>query len=405
MTTTLPTRTDPVMTTTTRRPAALIWAGIAALGYLLLMAWVVTIAGQRFTDTASTTLVAVLSAALLVPLIRRLPLLALGWLLVVSGAAVAGGHSSALIYVQFVVCAAVVGAIASMRPRRMSIPAAVVTLLVLAGLAPLNNNGSNTLINTTVLGILLVATAWTVGYTVRERREHSAAIRVQAAHQAVADERLRIARELHDVVAHSIGVIAIQAGAGRRVIKTQPDQAEKALEVIESTSRETLGGLRRTLGTLRGTDPQAAPLEPTPGLADTDRLVRSTGDAGVRVDLRQLGDPRAVPADVDASAYRIVQEALTNVVRHSGATECEVTIDFRAEDLYLEITDQGTGPHHPGAGYGIVGMRERVALLHGDFIAGPRPEGGFRVAARLPLPVTSLPVTSLPAAPMPGAPR
>ncbi|MEH0589993.1 sensor histidine kinase, partial [Streptomyces sp. B21-106] len=224
-------------------------------------------------------------------------------------------------------------------------------------------------------------------------REHAAALRSQEVAEAVTTERLRIARELHDMVAHSIGIIAIQAGVGSRVIETQPAQAREALSVIEATSRETLSGLRRTLVSLRQADrsgpaPQRSPLSPPAGLADVERLAAATADAGVSVDVRRVGRERHLPPDVDLSAYRIVQEALTNVVRHAGTRRCQVSIDYGDEELLVEIVDDGRGATGDGPvhGFGIVGMRERVGLLHGRLSVGPRPEGGFRVAARLPLP-------------------
>jgi signal transduction histidine kinase len=190
-------------------------------------------------------------------------------------------------------------------------------------------------------------------------------------------------------VAHSIGVIAIQAGVGRRVIDTQPSEARNTLAAIEDTSRDTLAGLRRILGALRQADPRdGAPLGPAPVLADLDGLVERTRNAGVRVDIEWRGKRQALPTEIELSAYRIIQEAVTNVVRHSGANTCRVTVDCREADLSIEITDEGRGLSGlPGAsGYGLTGMRERAALLHGEFTAGPRAEGGFRVAARLPVP-------------------
>ncbi len=240
--------------------------------------------------------------------------------------------------------------------------------------------------------VLLFLVAWLSGNSVRQGRAHAEALRSQATAQAVTAERLRIARELHDMVAHSIGIIAIQAGMGSRVIETQPQEARKALSAIEATSRETLSGLRRMLGALRQAEPgrpqQAAPLDPAPGLADLEELAARTTAAGVRVEVRRRGELGPLPAEIDLSAYRIVQEAITNVVRHAGTTFCWVEVDQREEELAVEITDDGRGaePGARGGGYGLVGMRERVALLHGSLQAGPRPEGGFRVAARLPLP-------------------
>ncbi|MGR6918829.1 sensor histidine kinase [[Actinomadura] parvosata] len=244
------------------------------------------------------------------------------------------------------------------------------------------------------LSVLLglgVVVAWTAGTVLRQRREYGRTLRAQAELAAVTADRLRIARELHDMVAHSIGVIAIQAGAGARVIDSRPEQARDALSAIEVTSRQTLRGLRHLLGVLR--EPPAAS-EPQPallaGLADLDRLAETTTAAGVRVDVRRQGDPRELPSAVDRCAFRIVQESLTNVVRHAGARHCQVVLDYTPDELRIDITDDGRGTDaaaaSPGSGYGIAGMRERVALLDGCLSAGPRPEGGFRVTATLPLP-------------------
>jgi signal transduction histidine kinase len=197
----------------------------------------------------------------------------------------------------------------------------------------------------------------------------------------VTAERLRIARELHDMVAHSIGIIAIQSGAARRVMDTQPDKARDALAAIETTSQETLAGLRHMLGALR----QAGA---TAGLAGVERLATTAAEAGVQVDVRWSGRRRPLPPEIDVSAFRIIQEAVTNVVRHAGTPRCSVAVEFREKELAVEVLDDGRGAAADGpaegAGYGLVGMRERISLLRGDFSAGPRPEGGFRVAARIP---------------------
>jgi signal transduction histidine kinase len=249
--------------------------------------------------------------------------------------------------------------------------------------------GRPTQLNTAAVLVLGLLLAWQVGRSIRQRRDHTEARRAQAAVQAVQAERLRIARELHDMVAHSIGVIAIQAGVGGRVIETQPVEARNALNAIEDTSRETLAGLRRMLGALRGAEPQAAPLGPSPSLADLDGLVARSLDAGVRVRVRRLGRERPLPADIELSAFRIVQEAVTNVIRHAGTDECRVCLDYRDDELAIEVTDDGPGAAVPGAGFGIAGMRERAGLLRGGFSAGPLPEGGFRVAAELPVPAVA----------------
>jgi signal transduction histidine kinase len=241
------------------------------------------------------------------------------------------------------------------------------------------------------VGVALVtAIAWLIGHSIRQVQARAELLRAQAAAQIVMAERLRIARELHDIVAHSIGIIAIQAGAGRRVFDARPAEARDALAAIEATSRETLSGLRRMVTGLRltepGPGPGQAPMGPAPGLAGIERLAAMTLEAGVKVDVDWRGRQEPVPADIDLSAFRIIQEAVTNVVRHAGTDQCWVSIDQQDGYLSIEVTDSGRGGGVAGTGYGIAGMRERAALLGGDFSAGPRPGGGFRVAARLPLP-------------------
>ena len=232
--------------------------------------------------------------------------------------------------------------------------------------------------------------AWLIGNSIRQAQAQAELRRAQAAAQTVMAERLRIARELHDIVAHSIGIIAIQAGAGRRVFDARPAEARDALAAIEATSRETLSGLRRMMTGLRraepGSGPGSAPLGPAPGLAGIERLAAMTLEAGVRVDVDWRGSREPLPADIDLSAFRIIQEAVTNVVRHAGTGQCRVLIGQQDGQLSIEVTDSGRGGAVAGTGYGIAGMRERAALLGGDFSAGPRPGGGFRVAARLPVP-------------------
>jgi len=243
----------------------------------------------------------------------------------------------------------------------------------------------------TVLVPLVMIIAWLIGNSIRQARGRTELVRAQTAAQTVMAERLRIARELHDIVAHSIGIIAIQAGSGRRVFDTSPAEARDALAVIEATSRETLSGLRRMMTGLRhaepGSGPGQAPLGPAPGLADIERLAAMTLDAGVQVEVEWLGSREPLPADIDLSAFRIIQEAVTNVVRHAGTDRCLVWIDQQDGYLSIEVTDSGRGGSPAGTGYGITGMRERASLLGGDFSAGPRPGVGFQVAARLPVPV------------------
>jgi signal transduction histidine kinase len=279
------------------------------------------------------------------------------------------------------------------RSRRTSAAVAGLAVAVLAGHAATRVLLGFPIGTSTQLAVALTAViAWLVGNSIRQSRDHAERLAVQSAAQAVTAERLRISRELHDMVAHSIGIIALQAGAASRVIDTQPAAARTALTAVETASRETLSGLRRILGGLRHAEPgqgwAAAPLDPVPGLADVDRLAARTTAAGVRVDVSWCGQHRPLPPDIDVSAFRIIQEAVTNVVRHAGTHHCRVSINRRDEDLSIEVEDDGHGRRGDTAasGYGLAGMRERVGLLHGDLSAGPRPEGGFRVTARLPVP-------------------
>jgi signal transduction histidine kinase len=232
--------------------------------------------------------------------------------------------------------------------------------------------------------ILAGVVAWLAGTSRRSAREFADSKRVQAA----TAERLRISRELHDSVAHSIGIIAVLAGAAGRVMETQPKAAREALDSIELTSRDTLTGLQRMLHSLRHAAPDSAPASAAPGLTDLGELAAQAPGAGVRVSLSWRGERRPLPPEIDVSAFRIVQEAVTNVMRHSGTDACRVDVGFETDGLTIEILDDGRGAAHAGTGaeggFGLLGMRERVAMLSGQFSAGPRPEGGFRVAARLP---------------------
>ncbi|MFD8735565.1 histidine kinase [Streptomyces sp. NPDC059618] len=443
--------------------------------------------------------------------------------------------------------------IAAGRSRRTGTTGLAMALAVLAAWLTgrlVQGWGIGTLVELTVA--LTVVVAWLLGDASRRTRVHAEQLRARAAGQAVTDERLRIAREMHDMVAHSIGIIALQAGAAARVAHTQPDAAREAMTAVETAGRETLAGLRRMLVALReadhgdgrdllpGTSPdghsgssgdtgghsgssggigghsgssgdprghsgssgdpgghrgssgdigghsgssgdprghsgpsgdpgghpgssgvpgghsgpsgdpggrisgtihgadgsdgphgpqgpggdgesappgpsggsgfgsgpgesdlpgaaagdrfgtvQSAATRPAEGLADLERLAAAATAAGVRVDLRWTGERRQLPADVDLSAFRIVQESVTNVLRHAATTVCRVTVDHRDTEVAVEITDDGRGRGSTtDTGFGLIGMRERAALLHGEFTAGPRPEGGFRVSARLPLPAT-----------------
>jgi signal transduction histidine kinase len=222
--------------------------------------------------------------------------------------------------------------------------------------------------------------------------------REDEARRRVDAERLRIARELHDVLAHGIATINVQAGVAAHVLHEHPEHAAQALQTIKQTSKDALRELRDVLGVLREAD-ESEPREPTPGLSQLERLIDATSRAGVPTQVTISGHRPALPATVDLAAYRIVQESLTNILRHAGSTSATVAISFDAEGMTVSVDDNGRGherlPREPSAlrprtvGHGIRGMRERAHALGGELEAGPISNGGFRVHARLPITVRS----------------
>jgi signal transduction histidine kinase len=246
---------------------------------------------------------------------------------------------------------------------------------------------------------VLLAAAWTLGEGVRQRRLHAAELedraarlereREEKARQAVIQERLRIARELHDVVAHSLSVIGVQAGAARLVLDADPHptRAREAVAAIEATANQAMAEMRRALGILRDTEPSGAVLAPLPGLGQLTSLLDQLRSAGLPVDLTVEGTPRPLAASIDLSLYRIVQEALTNALKHARAAHAQVVVCYRASDLMVEVSDDGRGASSSAErleGAGTIGMRERVALFGGELQVGPRPQGGYAVRVRLP---------------------
>ncbi len=238
-------------------------------------------------------------------------------------------------------------------------------------------------------GIVVQSMAWYIGKLVRTRAEHAAQLereRAGEADRAVAEERTSIARELHDVVAHRVSLMTVQAGAAKTIAGDNPQAALQAMEAVEHAGREALDELRHLLGVLR---PKAdgGSLGPQPGLAGVPRLVDQFGEAGLDVSLTMSDVPTDLPARVDLSAYRIIQEALTNVLKHAGpGARTEVRLGINNHAVSIEITDDGhAATILPGSGHGIMGMRERAVLLGGSLTAGPLPDGGFRVVARLPI--------------------
>jgi signal transduction histidine kinase len=237
-----------------------------------------------------------------------------------------------------------------------------------------------------------LAGGWAAGVFVRRRRSYASWLRAQEAARAVADERLRIARELHDTVAHAIATITVQSGTALHILDTRPDQAREALQAIRTTGQAALAELRATVGVLREQDEGVAPADRTAGLDRLPALLAAVRAAGLAVAVETDGAPPPVPSTVDHAGYRILQEALTNVLRHAGPqATATVHIGYRPDELCLEILDTGTGTAGGvgGGGHGLAGMRERAAALGGSIQAGPREEGGFAVRACLPLTVSA----------------
>jgi len=219
----------------------------------------------------------------------------------------------------------------------------------------------------------------------KERKREAERTRRQEEIARAGQERLRIARELHDVLAHNVSLINVQAGTALHLLDKQPERARPALEAIKEASSETLREVRSVLGILRGPG-EAPPRSPTAGTAGVEELISRTAAAGIAVESEVRGEPRSLPASVDLAVYRILQEAHTNVARHAHPASATVRLTFGDEHVMLEVEDDGSaGGEAAVAGNGIAGMRERVAALGGDFSAGPRAESGFRVAVRLPL--------------------
>jgi signal transduction histidine kinase len=219
----------------------------------------------------------------------------------------------------------------------------------------------------------------------KERAARAEREREERAHVAVADERARIARELHDVVGHSVSVMTVQASAVRRLLRSDQEREREALLIVERTGREALAEMRRMVGVLRR--PEEAPaLAPQPSLEQLDKLVEQARQAGLPVELRVEGESVQLPAGVDLTAYRLIQEGLTNAIKHARATRAEVFVRYDGDRVELAVSDDGSGSSGGGGGgHGLVGMRERVSVYGGELEAGPGPSGGFRLRATLPI--------------------
>jgi signal transduction histidine kinase len=295
-----------------------------------------------------------------------------------------------------IACMVALYTVASRTSRRVSLVAAVATALVIVALTVIGAQGLD--VGGMISNFAIFGIAYASGLYVKVRRAYTEQLELRAADaeehrrreadQAVAAERLRIARELHDVVAHAMSVVAVQSGVAAHVIDQRPDEARSMLQNINATSREALNEMRRMLGVLRADDDAGAEMAPAPTLGDLRSLVASVEGTGADVELDVTGEPTALAPALDLTAFRIVQEALTNVVKHAGPARVTVRVDYQPDQLEIEVADDGRGAasalHDAGAGHGLVGMRERVDLYGGSLSAGPQAGGGFRVRATLP---------------------
>jgi len=374
---------DRLLAPLRRLPPLAVDAGLAAVVAVVSLASIV-VDDRNDPGVRLTGLGIALLVAQLVPLVwrRQAPLAVAA---VVIGAAIVYGVAElpdpAIIFAP----ALALYTVGAYRPQPLSVAFALggavagIVALVLAADADIADVAVN---------YVVAITSWAVGLTVRGQREQTAraeAQRADGARRAATDERIRIARELHDVVAHHLSVIVVQAEAAQEVLASRPDRAGAAMETVADTARGALGELRRVLGVLRAD----ATLAPSPDLAAVDELVATVRQAGLDVEVRTEGDARPLSGVVSLAAYRVVQESLTNVLRHAAARRAEVALAYGDEALVVTVSDDGRGagsdPATAAGGHGLAGMRERVTVLGGRLDAGPRDGGGFAVRARLPL--------------------
>jgi len=334
------------------------------------------------------------AAALTLPLAwrRRAPLPATAFIAaaIVVGDVASGWNGSVISFDSSIIAAYSSGAHARQRSAIAALMLLLGANLVDALGAPGNRTGN------VALGVVVFSLVpWLVGQALRRERRRTAELseltgqleaqREQLASEAVSAERARIARELHDVLAHTISLIAVQADAAAKLLRHDPGRAREPLETIQSTSRGALAEMRQLVGLLRD-DGAGAPTEPQPGVDDIERLVDEVRRSGVPVTFELTGPPRSLSAPLDLAAYRIVQEGLTNVRKHAANADACVSLRYRRDDLEIEVRDNGAASvESEGGGYGLVGIQERVSLLGGQLNAGRTAEGGFLLRARLPL--------------------
>jgi signal transduction histidine kinase len=351
-------------------------AGVLAIGGLVGTAFALSSTRDRAPiDALGFVLFAAPSLALAVR--RRRPLAVLVGATVCASAYLVLGYAYGPILITFMIA---VYSAARHAPWERVLPVALAALLVLL---------VHLVVPGTWLGLLGVVpvAAWvivpfSVGFTLRLRHETAARARAEMIRKSVDDERFRVAQEVHDIVGHGLAAIKMQADIALHVLARKPDQAEIALEAISRTSSQALDELRATLAIVRRTD---AELSPVPGLARLDDLRQRMAEAGVYVRLETFGAPAALPVAVDLTGYRVVQESLTNVLRHSGSGQATVSIRYEPDEVRITVSNPAIGAGVGEGGSGIPGMRDRVEALGGQFTAGPTPQHRFEVHARLPI--------------------
>jgi signal transduction histidine kinase len=367
-------------------------AGLLAVSYELEIWTLEASHGQAEVSSSDRAVAAVLGLALPVALAwrRRFPLVVLGLAVVTASVAtvVSLMGAATMPAVAFVVAAYSAGAYT----RGVRAGVAVLGMMTLVVVNAADNGFA---LGDVIFITMILGSAWAAGRAMEYHRDRESLLkrlmtdldreRDNKARAAVAEERIRIARELHDVVAHAISVIVIQARGARRSLADDPDETREALDTIEVTGGRALSEMRRLLGMLR-TDGEQIALAPQPSLRFIDELVTHVAAAGISLDVSVEGEPVELPTGIDVSAYRIIQEALTNTLKHAGPATARLVIKYGADTLELEVSDSGSGTAaHDAKGHGLIGMRERVSLYGGKFEAGPADGGGFRVQARLPL--------------------
>jgi signal transduction histidine kinase len=386
---------DPVRRWSTRRWVAIDAVGLVVAAVVIELAWPNGVVGRGLGWAGGAVTVVLLGLAV----VRRvLPPVAL-WTAAVLAAALAGSGPSS---VPMVAAAALMYTVAGRLSRWSGL------LVLTAGVACCLVGTSGFLrvslgaparwgIGAAAVPALVLVTSWAAGYAVDRQQRYTAALHDQilltereqlaAERQALAEERLRIAHEIHDVVAHTLAVITVQAGVAGHVADEQPAEARRALGSIEETSRGALAEMRSLLTVLRPDKPPPEAPTPPPGLADLPALAARSGAAGVQVELIVAGEPQILAPGADLAAYRVIQEAVTNVLRHADTDRCTVRVVYRPSMIVIEVSDDGCGPRpRPGSGHGLVGMRERLAMYGGRLASGPRAGGGFQVRAELPVP-------------------